>query len=690
MTRHPAPEELQAYASATLSETDAGPIEAHLAECAECRDRLRAIPPDSTLELLRRAGRPGESSGAAAGPAIASGEVPLRGHPRYELIREVGRGGMGVVFEAHQRGIDRRVAVKILRPELLRRPDAITRFRREAKAAGVLAHPNIVTVYDADESDGVHFLVTEFVEGIDLAHRVHADGPLAVNEACEMVRQSALALQYAHERGMAHRDIKPSNLMRTAERQIKVLDFGLATLTPGQIPGSLTELGDGFGSPDFIAPEQVRDAGGADARSDIYSLGCTLYFLLTGQPPFPGGTAFSKVAAHLEKPLPRLAQHLPNVPEGLQPLLDRMTAKDPTRRYQSAREIAAELERFKIAGSRIANDRPLHKWQWPTVGLAATAIVVSGLAWATQKYWLREQSQAEADRKQPIVLLGHTETVRNAAFSPDGSSILTAGCDRTLRLWNASTGQEIRRYVGPGKEFLCCTISPDGVSIAGGSGDATTCLWQIDNAGAEDQCLRGHTVAVHQVSFSRDGKRLLTAGLDGTVRIWNVATGTQERCFRIGAPVNSAMWSPGETTILVGRNDKLVQLLNAETGEKIKLLSGHTDAVMCVCFLPDGKRAISAGHDATMRLWDLDNGKELRRYDGPANFACVAVSLDGKRALVGGWDRIIRLWDIDAWREIRTYVGHTGRVSGVAFSPDGKRILSCGQDNTGRVWGVEE
>ena len=227
--------------------------------------------------------------------------------------------------------MDRPVALKVIRGDLLGNAAMVERFRREVKAAARLAsHPNIVAAYDAEQAGETHMLVMEFVEGTDLAELVERRGPLPVGEACEYARQAALGLQHAFEDGMVHRDIKPQNLMRTTRGQVKILDFGLARFASEvATQAGMTAEGMVLGSADYIAPEQIDDPHAADIRADIYSLGCTLYFLLAGRPPFPDGSLIQKLLAHSEKTPRPLAEIRADVPPELARVVERMMAKDP-------------------------------------------------------------------------------------------------------------------------------------------------------------------------------------------------------------------------------------------------------------------------------------------------------------------------------------------------------------------------
>jgi serine/threonine protein kinase len=277
----------------------------------------------------------------------------------YQLLDQLGQGGMGQVYKARHLHMGRTVAVKLIRPDRLTHADAVRRFQREARAAARLAHPNIVTVYDSGHAGGTHFLVMEYVAGTDLARLVRESGPLPIARACAYVRQAALGLQHAFERGLTHRDIKPSNLLcSAADATVKLLDLGLARLDNPEQSGEsdLTDTSTLMGTPDFIAPEQARDARAADIRSDLYSLGCTLYYLLTGSVPFPGGSLTEKLLKHqFDDPRP-LEELRPEMPPALRAVVRRLMAKEPENRYPTPAEAAAALAPFTGEGGPDAGD----------------------------------------------------------------------------------------------------------------------------------------------------------------------------------------------------------------------------------------------------------------------------------------------------------------------------------------------
>lgn len=280
----------------------------------------------------------------------------------YVIVEKLGKGGMGQVYKARHDRMGRTVCLKVLRSVGRRSPEVVERFRREIKTHSALSHPNFVVAHDADEADGIQFLVMEFVDGRDLARRVKEDGPVSIEETLQILRQSAAALEYAHDQGVTHRDIKPHNLLIAESGddagQIKVLDMGLARFEPlldgpadSTTRASMTASGVIMGTVDYMSPEQALNSRHADARSDIYSLGCTMYFLLTGTTMFAGETLMEKIIAHREQPLPNLRERVPEVSAGLEAVFQKMVARNPDDRYQTMKHLSEDLDAC-IAGRR--------------------------------------------------------------------------------------------------------------------------------------------------------------------------------------------------------------------------------------------------------------------------------------------------------------------------------------------------
>jgi len=392
----PSSDELQALHAGTLAEETAAAVIEHISTCQECQafldtlgdaddsllGGLRApvtVDPYADEEYCREAIRNLETvmvpttATAVSDDAAALGELG-----EYRLVAKLGQGGMGTVYKAVQTKLDKVVAVKVLPQSRTEDTRAVARFEREMKAVGRLNHPNIVQALDAREIDGTHFLVMEYVDGVDLSELVDRCGPLPVADACELARQAALGLQYAHENGLVHRDIKPSNLMlsvvksqesrvksgseegsvRLSTPAVKILDLGLALLGADQPNGhDVTGTGQMMGTADYVAPEQVSDSHNVDIRADIYSLGCTLYKLLTGQAPFSGPEykgAFDVMLAHRQTPAPPICSVRSDIPDELSTSVHRMLAKEPDDRFATPAEVAAALETFANAADLAA------------------------------------------------------------------------------------------------------------------------------------------------------------------------------------------------------------------------------------------------------------------------------------------------------------------------------------------------
>jgi serine/threonine protein kinase len=373
---HPTDETLHAHSLGQLDKTGTASVDQHLETCTACRRRVGELSADSVFlgdsgaPVMSATARPEfEVSRADHGPTVppaapASPQHPgLVDHPDYELIKELGEGGMGVVYLAQNRIMDRREVLKVVSSHLMNRRGVPDRFLAEIRNAAKLQHPNIVTAYSTSRVGASIVFAMEYVDGYDLSKLVKARGPLAVAHACNFVYQAALGLQYAHERGMVHRDIKPSNLIVAREGKravVKILDFGLAKATlEGPVDGGLTHEGQMLGTPDYIAPEQISDARRADIRADIYSLGCTLYYLLSGGPPFRGTSLYDILQAHHSMEATPLNLARPEVPVELAALVGKMMAKEPERRFQEPKDVAQALKPFfQDGGARTVAPKP--------------------------------------------------------------------------------------------------------------------------------------------------------------------------------------------------------------------------------------------------------------------------------------------------------------------------------------------
>ncbi len=378
----PDKETLFGYVVGTITEDVAEAVAQHLLACRVCEQTIEALEglSDTVVSALRQAApRDAYAEEPACQQVLQQLQAlrvfvpdidsplatasrapqPSRSHARlgdYELLKTLGQGGMGTVYQAQHVRLKRVVALKVLPQNRLGNTDAVARFEREIEAVGRLDHPHIVRALDAREVDGIRFLVMEHVDGLDLAEVVARCGPLSVADACEVIRQAALGLQCSEEHGLVHRDIKPSNLMLNAEGHIKVLDLGLAQFQEAEpLDSQVTGIGQLMGTPDYISPEQALESHSVDIRTDIYSLGGTLYYLLAGQPPFSGSqydTPLKKVAGHLRDAVPPINVVRPDLPKPLVALLERMLAKNASQRVVRPSDVVNALAPL-CAGSKL-------------------------------------------------------------------------------------------------------------------------------------------------------------------------------------------------------------------------------------------------------------------------------------------------------------------------------------------------
>lgn len=459
--QHPTSDQLVAFSRGDLNDAVDREIEKHLEECDSCCDTLNSLPEDTFVAALRSADSVDrkEGSTAVAAGAASDAVVRLADHPRYRIIDLVGKGGMGAVYRAEHRMMRRNVALKLINPRLINRTGAVDRFHREVQAAARLSHPNIVTSYDAEQVDDLHFLVMEFVEGIDLADAVKQRGPLPVKDACEYIRQATQGLQHAYEQGMVHRDIKPHNLMLTTPPSestegstVKILDFGLASLLSEKVEiyemlddenwqpskrSQLTLAGSMMGTPDFISPEQADDASSADTRSDIYSLGATFYYLLAGRPPFTEESIHQKLHAHRHDDPDPIETLRNDVSTELAQMIRRMMAKDANDRFDTPQQVVDALSPFVEQPRLKSTRRQFALW---IIAIAAMLLFMVTAA-ATVTYMARSGGILASKPQMMRQFRPSDETIsQDGVTSELGGWRIDATEARTIRLFEVEIG----------------------------------------------------------------------------------------------------------------------------------------------------------------------------------------------------------------------------------------------------------
>jgi eukaryotic-like serine/threonine-protein kinase len=673
----------------------------------------RIIPCVDRLTLALLADKPSTAEPPTVGTKI-------RYFGDYELLGEIGRGGMGVVYKARQLSLDRVVALKMILAGQLAGEAAIKRFHAEARAAAALDHPGIVPVFEIGEHAGQHFFSMGYVDGEALSAKLTA-GPLPPRQAADLTREIAKAVAYAHEHGVIHRDLKPANILLDNFDKPRITDFGLAKLIHDD--RHLTASGQILGTPSYMSPEQ---AGGRTDElgppADIYSLGAILYCLLTGRPPFQSANPMDILLQVMEKePLSPDALS-PDVPKDLDTICMKCLQKESGRRYQTAPELVDELGRYLRGEPIIA--RPIGRleraWRWcqsnPVMAVLAASAVFSLVAGtlvsvifalkahreavdATVARGIAEQNERTAsaesrradenaasavrqrDRATKQLYLNELASAQREWELNDVSAAWNhlKACPMDLRGWEH--GYLVSQFAGgrlelddPDRRVACIAYSPDGTRIASGSIDGSLVLW---NAHSGDQIIacRGPEERIYGLAYSPDGKHLVSGG--GISEDYH-RPGAGPDVFEVRETGILTIWSAIDCKVLATR-----QVSNA--------------LVHSVAYFPDGGRIVGAA-GASVKVWDavsLDETAALGDHKQTVN--CVAVNTDGKRIVscsgfpgeLTSTDNAIKVWDALSGQELLDLQGHTDAVMSAAFSPDGTQVVSGSEDHTLKVWSLD-
>jgi WD40 repeat protein/serine/threonine protein kinase len=727
-----------------------------LAECLDGLDFIRAA-----ASRVREASRDGATSTVDAAPIQA--EAPLGD---YRIVREVGRGGMGVVYEAVQTSLGRRVALKVLPFAAALDGRQLQRFKNEAQAAANLHHQHIVPVYAVGCERGVHFYAMQFIEGRTLAAVIdelrgksdragpprdpQATGPYAAGSpipavsgadtaplraarsteraadpsfprsAVNLAVQAAEALEFAHEFGIVHRDIKPANLLVDQRGQLWITDFGLAQV---QGDAKLTMSGDLLGTLRYMSPEQaLAQRVHLDHRTDIYSLGVTLYELLTLKPAFPGRDR-QELLRQIAFEEPKQPQKLNRaIPSELETIVLKAIAKNPAERYGTARDLADDLRRF-LEDKPIRARRPTlvqraRKWarrHQPIVWAAGVVVALTMLG-ATVGALLLKQAASdkaateEASRKKLEIQL-YYQTLALAERHHSAGSLGLAermldseSCPVALRGWEWHYLKGLCRGTAPTLQaesiLFCLALSRDGSRLVAGGNNGSITIWDTQNWLKRE--IPAHSGRVSGLTFSADGGHFWSGGTDGAAHLWDANTGERLGPFRGnrvgGGAINDVAVTPdGRLLALTG--DFPAGVWEVQTGRQIaELVQSEGETMGPLGFSPDGRLLLTGCGDKDLSIWDVSNWQrqfQLRGHGG-AMVERAAFSLDG-RLLASASRRIwddsdvndVIIWDLETGRPLHTLRGLGGGACSVAFSPDGLRLATGGaEDPTIKIWDV--
>ncbi len=598
----------------------------------------------------------------------------------YTIRRLLGAGGMGVVYLAGHPRLDRQVALKVLSDALSADVRVRARFEREAALASRLDHANIVPVYDrSGPGDENLWLSMKYVDGGDANELLAAAGRLPAPRATRLIAEAAQGLDYAHRQGVLHRDIKPANLLvardgEGVERAL-ITDFGIArtlddTVTLSGLTASIA----------YTAPERFRGEPG-DQRADIYSLGCTLYQLLTGRTPFERTNQAAVISAHLNDAPPRPTALQPGLPPGFDDVIATAMAKDPGDRYPSCTAMAIAADQILAYAQRetvVRQPLPPTRRLEDRTGRGGSPAPRSAVELAT-----RAQTS-----DVPLELLCDTGNVWSLAFSPDGALLAVPNAD-TVDLWDPRTRRSVGRpLTGHRENVAAVAFSPDGTLIATGSWDHTARLWDARTRRPVGPPLTGHTDWVQSVAFSPDGSLLVTGSSDKSLRVWNVGNGALFAPPVTGDDaIHAVACQPSGTLIAAGGVGFTIGLWNVATRRpEPGRLTGLGTYVSDLAFSPDGTLLASGHWNSTVWLWDLRTRRRIGDpWPGHTDWVrTVTFSPDGTVLASGGDDQNVLLRDVRTGRAVAARSGEVGAVQSLAFSP-ARPLLALGGDAV-RLW----
>lgn len=645
----------------------------------------------------------------------------------YEIQRELGHGAMGVVYKAVDKTLHRAVALKLL-PTKFANEDFINRFQQEARAAAQINHPNVVTIYGVGSDGDHHYIAMELVVGKTLEKEIKVNRSIDMRRALEIVGAVAGGLEAAHRRRIFHRDIKPQNIMVSDRGVPKILDFGIARLSRREGREGKDE-GEIFGTPAYMSPEQCKGER-ADGRSDIFSLGVTLYEMISGRLPFLSKSRHELALMIVEDPHPSIRRYVPGVPQSVVDLLKKMLEKDPKDRFQTAtglqeaiqrvlETLEADIQREKNSGGGIT-ETPMSYRQtppYPGPGPATAGTPTVGLPVAASDPGSRRVPRpavpdsgiygggsSGSTAPLPVAALGWNDSsARRRRFPlwlPLVVALVLAGAGYAG--WSRYSSGERARVSTGAEEVTSTTVTADGRFALTSGSDGVVRGWdlrpldeppkllerflppEIPAAGRTIQADKGRLFSL----VVAPGGRLVTAGGESDLKVWDLAEAKQVRSLKghEGGVFAVAVSTSGRVAVSGGQDGR-VRIWNLDKGSLLGAMDGHEGIIQGVAISRDGRRVASAGADRTARIWDANSRSAIHVLTGHKDVvSAVEFERDGERVVTGSWDGSLRAWSVSSGKSVNARMAHDGAVRAIAFSSDGKLLASADADGRILVW----
>ena len=598
---------------------------------------------------------------------------------KFEVLGVVGQGAMGKVYEARDPVLDRRVALKTVSPALLASPDALNRFKREAKAAARLQHPHIVTIFELGEEAGTHYIAMELVDGMELGEAMVPPDRLPLEQKVRMIVDVCSGLDFAHKMGFVHRDVKPANIRLTRDGVVKILDFGIVKETDS----NLTQTGMVLGTPSYLSPELLQGAK-VDHRADLWAVGVILYEMLAGRRPFESKTTATLLHKIISEPLPPLDTERLRIPPALAAVAQRSLEKDPARRFADLGEMARSL----------------------LAAIGATPMPEAPLDPAIRKRGY-ERNFAEARRLlAEDDLPGALEAARRAkTLDPARTGIVALIKVIEERLGGAETVQRPPREAvvrdaptSPARPVET-PVPPTGGALPAVLGPLDSATLRAQGAAAlRDMGAFGEPPPTKEIALSPVTDLLAVAGTDGAIRLWDLRTRTRSGVLRTELHLRSGhdaaalclAFSSDGRLLASGHVDGAVHLWDMEDGEAYPVKMRHEGAATSVAFSPDGATLATGSVDSNLRLWDVgaavagESRRVLLRQ--PSGVTALAWAGGGEWILTGHANRVLRLTDAQRGRLLATMRGPEALVSLLVLSPDGQHVAVASRDPTIRIF----